>query len=77
MNAIVLPSGPKTWDVESAPPMSAPLGKITLGDDGKIYITPGDGSPISDVDPGPYAILEAAMSAIGAAIGGSCERYRT
>ena len=72
-----MPAGPKTWDVEPAPPMSAPLGKITHRDDGKIYITPGDGSPMSDVDPGPYATLEAAMSAIGATIGGSCERYGT
>jgi hypothetical protein len=77
MNAVLLPTGLKTWDIESAPPISTPLGKIEHAEDGKFHITPGDGSPILDIDPGPYATVEAAMSAIGGALGGTCERYRT
>ncbi|HEX2135529.1 MAG TPA: hypothetical protein VHG30_06410 [Microvirga sp.] len=69
MDCVVRAGGPNIWTVESSG--GAVVGAIERRPEG-FAIVPSAASPLGDLDPLPYASLEAAMAAIGAHCQGTC-----
>jgi len=69
MDCIVRPAGPNLWNVEATD--GVVIGTIEKGSDA-FLIVPSPSSPLADLDPLPYASVDAAMDGIGAHCQGSC-----
>ena len=70
MDSVARPAGPDMWNVESTG--GAMMGAIEKRAEGFVVI-PSVTSPLGDLDPLPYASLEAAMAGIAAHTQGRCE----
>ncbi len=75
MDARVFAEGGGVWHVMASPSMRS-LGDLLMAADRTVTIEPDDASALNGIDPGPYATLDAAMSAIGAHLGGQCQPAR-
>jgi len=62
------------WDVYARDPKDLLLGTIEEGDNRQLLVKAAAG-PLFGIDEGPYPDLEAAMSAVAARIGGTCEKW--
>ena len=73
MNTVVSASGsdPLTLQVSTADG-GQDLGQLVRGSDRQITIHTADGSPLTGIEPGPYADPGAAMAAISAHLNGMC-----
>jgi hypothetical protein len=73
MNTVVsaISSDPLTLQV-SAADGGQDLGRLVRGSDNQFTILPADSSPLTGIEPGPYASPGAAMAAISAYLGGTC-----
>lgn len=73
MDCVVRPAGRDVWNVESAG--GGMIGAIERQPEG-FMVVPSATSPLGDLDPLPYASLEAAMAGIAAHCQGRCEMER-
>ena len=69
MDCVVRPSGRDVWTLEEAG--GATLGAIEKRSDGFV-IVPSVASPLGDLDPLPYASMDAAMAGVAAHLQGTC-----
>ena len=73
MDAVVFNEGKGVWRVVASPSMRG-LGDLVETGNRSVTIEPDVGSDLEGIAPGPYASLDHALSAIGAHLGGQCQR---
>ena len=73
MDAVVFTEGRGIWRVVASPSMRGLADLVQTGNRA-VTIEPEDGSDLEGIAPGPYASLDHALSAIGAHLGGHCQR---
>ena len=73
MNALVFTEGRGIWRVVASPSMHG-LADLVLMGNRAVTIEPDEGTDLEGIAPGPYASLDHALSAIGAHLGGHCQR---
>ena len=69
MDCVIRAAGPSVWSIESVG--GGMIGAIERRPEGFV-IVPSAASPLGDLDPLPYASLEAAMAGIAAHCQGTC-----
>ena len=69
MDCVLRAAGPDVWRIEGVG--GGMLGAVEKRSDGFV-IVPSVSSPLRDLDPLPYASLEAAMAGIAAHLQGAC-----
>jgi hypothetical protein len=73
MDAVVFTEGRGIWRVVASPSMRGLADLVETGNRA-VTIEPDDGADLQGIAPGPYASLDHALSAIGAYLGGHCQR---
>jgi hypothetical protein len=73
MDAVVFTEGHGVWRAVASPSMRGLADLVQTGDRA-VMIEPDVGSDLQGIAPGPYASLDHALSAIGAHLGGHCQR---
>jgi hypothetical protein len=74
VDSTIRPSGPTSWEIEEVG------GKFlgTLVQQGNLFtVHAGNDNMLTGVSLGPYGSKDAAMAAIGARLGGTCELFRS
>ena len=70
MDSVVRPNGPDAWIIESTG--GGQLGALEKQPEGFVVV-PSVTSPLGDVDPLPYASLDAVRAGIAAHLQGRCD----